>query len=119
MDITLEEEIRRILIFTGKPINLEDIRTLVFNNRILIGCDDKRRQSIKTFARVMQRMPDVESVYINGRWKRKLKIKNIRETMDDYGLRVKKWVELFYYRLVLSSFLLGMRIIGLVKKLKT
>ena len=53
MDLTLEEEIRRVLIFTGKPMHLENIRRLVFDNRPIIGVN-KKEQSIKTFKRVIQ-----------------------------------------------------------------
>ena len=114
MDLTLEEEIRRVLIFTGRPLHPEDIRRLVFDNRPLLGVA-KREHSIKTIKRVMQKMNDVETVY-DARcktWKRRLINQN------NYVTRVEKWVKLFLLNAVLLSCQLTRVIKDLLIKLRS
>ena len=108
MKMSLTEEIRRILIFTRKPMHVEDIRQLVFDNRIYLRINDSKRQSISTFKRVMRDMPDVVVVYDNKTktWKRRLKSRTREEYLIELKKRVKQWLKA-----------LGCRIESLIKGL--
>jgi len=120
MNLTLEEEIRRVLIFTGKPLHPEDIRRLVFDNRPLLGIN-KKQQSIARFKRAMQAMSDVETVYDNKckTWKRKLKTKTNEQQLYNYITRVTQWLRSFQLSAILYSCQIAALIKDLFQRLKS
>lgn len=85
----LEDEIREMMLKINRDIHPEDLRRLVLDNRQ----PGRKRHSLETFKRVMQRMDDIETVYNGGVFYRRLKkpptitdifFKQVENFIDDY-----------------------------------
>jgi hypothetical protein len=79
--MSLQDEIRIVLVAYGKPVHAANIRMMVASNR------GKAVPSLKTFINIMGQMPDVESVRINRIWYRQITNEGFQKHTLSYHLR--------------------------------
>lgn len=82
--MSLQDEIRIVLVAYGKPVHSANVRMMVASNR---GKPSKPVPSLKTFTNVMGQMPDVESVKIGKFWYVQIKNEGFQKHTLRYHLR--------------------------------